>query len=168
MNRLIIDGYNLLNCGNLDIPLNLELETQRDYLIRQLQNYAATQNCHITVVFDNRQRSASAFSPAKLLKIIFSSPGKEADDVIRKMVRKSKAPAKLTVVTSDRVIRMTAKDHGVSNLTSEEFGRMICKNSTANSSNKKFQQTKTKFQSDLSDAEVDYWKTLFENRDDKD
>ncbi|MEZ4763779.1 MAG: hypothetical protein R3C26_11515 [Calditrichia bacterium] len=38
---------------------------------------------------------------------------------------------------------------------------MIQKNSATNSSNAKFQQTKTKFQGDLSDAEVDYWKKLF-------
>ena len=171
MEHIIVDGYNLLKCKTLEMPAGFDLEGQRDFLIRRLLTFCAQRCCKMTVVFDNSQLPPSAKSLHSTLKIIYASPGREADDVIKKMVRNAKKPANLTVITSDRAIRFTAKDHGVSNLSSQEFARMMRTATDAQSQNDPPETQRgisAKYHADIGEDEVRYWKALFEkDRDDE-
>ena len=106
---MIIDGYNVLHSRAFIAPAHLDLEGQREHLIRLLKSYAAKTGTHITVVFDNSQKPSSTIRQNKRLKLVYSLPGKEADDIIRQMIRSEKTPSSVLVVSSDRMIRFSAK-----------------------------------------------------------
>lgn len=172
MKRLLIDGYNLLNSRSFPAPEKLNLEGKRDHLIRLLKTFAQVNGYKITLVFDNSRQPSRQTSYSKLIKIIFSAPGQEADDVIKQKIRREKSPEELTVVSSDLAIRFSAKDHGISSLSSEEFCRMMHshprstspgKSSSANPQTEDFPPGATaKYDSAISEDEVQFWKQLFE------
>ncbi|MCK6621000.1 MAG: NYN domain-containing protein [Calditrichaceae bacterium] len=161
--RLLIDGYNLLNSRSFPTPAHLDLEGQRDHLARVLNSYAAKKNLRVTLVFDNSQKPSREVSRHKRLKIMFSAPGQEADDLIKKLIRQEKTPAELTVVSSDRAIRFAAKDHGVSSLSSEEFCSLMRSDGGSGSSAVTAAQV-AKYESEMGEEEVQFWKNLFERK----
>lgn len=172
MKRLLIDGYNLLNSPSFPVPEQFDLEGKREHLIRLLKSYAGRNHLKITLVFDNSQKPSRQVSGNKHLKIIFTSPQKEADDVIKEMVRSEKSSADLTVISSDLAIRFAAKDHGVSSLSSEEFSREMRadhrapqpskgKSNIPNSGDLPSSPT-AKYDSHIAEEEVQFWKKLFE------
>jgi predicted RNA-binding protein with PIN domain len=172
MKRLLIDGYNLLNSRSFPVPENLDLEGKRDHMIRVLKSYAQNKELKITLVFDNSQKPSRQISHYKHIKIIFSAPGQEADDVIKQKIRREKSPGDLTVVSSDLAIRFSAKDHGISSLASEEFCRIMRSDQRFSSAGKAgsaspqsadFSDAPTaKYDSAIGEDEVQYWKKLFE------
>lgn len=172
MKRLLIDGYNLLNSSSFPVPEQLDLEGKREHLIRLLKSYAGRNHLKIILVFDNSQKPSRQVSGSKHLKIIFTSPNKEADDVIKEMVRSEKSSADLTVVSSDLAIRFAAKDHGVSNISSEEFSREMRTDHRTPQPSKGKSKTQTsddrsssptaKYDSHIAEEEVQFWKKLFE------
>ena len=172
MKRLLIDGYNLLNSSSFPVPGKLDLEGKREHLIRLLKSYAGRNHLKVVLVFDNSQKPTLQVTGNKHLKIIFTPPHKEADDVIKEMVRSEKSSADLMVVSSDLAIRFAAKDHGVSSLSSEEFclemrtdhrvpqpskGKSKIPNSDDLPSS-----TTAKYDSHIAEEEVQFWKKLFE------
>jgi predicted RNA-binding protein with PIN domain len=170
MKRLLIDGYNLLNSRSFPVPEKLDLEGRRDHMIRVLKSYAQSTDSGITLVFDNSQKPSRQISFSKHIKIIFSAPGQEADDVIKQKIRREKSPEGLTVVSSDLSIRFSAKDHGVSSLSSEEFCRMMHSGHRSDSSQKSASANPrpansaptAKYDSEIGEDEVQFWKKLFE------
>lgn len=169
MKRIIIDGYNLLNSRSFSAPAHLDLEGQRNHLVRLLASYAGIARVSVTLVFDNSQKMASSSTQEKNVKVVFSRPGQEADDVIKAMVRRVRNPAQLTVVSSDRAIRFSAKDHGVSALTSEEFCTVMNAGNASASGNDspavRPSSPAAKYDTDISESEVQFWKDLFEQGD---
>lgn len=172
MKRLLIDGYNLLNSSAFPVAGQLDLEGKREHLIRLLKSHAGRNRLEVILVFDNSQKPARQVTGNKHLKIIFTSPKKEADDVIKEMVRSEKSSADLTVVSSDLAIRFAAKDHGVSSLSSEEFCREMRadhqtpqpskgKSNAPGSGNIPSAPT-AKYDSQIAEDEVQFWKKLFE------
>lgn len=168
--RILIDGYNLLNSRSFPTPAHLDLEGQRDHLARVLNSYAAKKNLCVTLVFDNSQKPSREVSRHKRLKIMFSAPGQEADDLIKKLIRQEKTPAELTVVSSDRAIRFAAKDHGVSSLSSEEFCSLMRSDggsetsAGASGSSAVTAAQVAKYESEMGEEEVQFWKNLFERK----
>jgi predicted RNA-binding protein with PIN domain len=172
MKRLLIDGYNLLNSRSFPVPEKLDLEGKREHLIRLLKSFAQGNGYKITLVFDNSQKPSRQTSYYKQIKIIFSAPGQEADEVIKQKIRREKSPENLTVVSSDLAIRFSAKDHGISSLSSEEFCQMMRSNPRSAPSKKRgsanprttdFPPGATaKYDSAIGEDEVQYWKQLFE------
>lgn len=166
--RLLIDGYNLLNSRAFPTPAHLDLEGQRDHLARVLNSYAAKKNLTITLIFDNSQKPSRNISRHRRLKIVFSAPGQEADDLIKKLIRQEKTPGELTVVSSDRAIRFAAKDHGVSSLSSEEFCSLMRSDGGSETSDRASGSSTVtaaqvaKYESEIGEDEVQFWKNLFE------
>ena len=155
--KIIIDGYNLLHCSAWPATKDRDLEGQRDNLIRQLQTYAARQGESIVVVFDNSRGAMKQILHGSLLKIVYSPASKEADEVIQQMIRKAPNTRNIIVVSTDRAIRNTAKDHGAISMRSESFCHLLFSNETNTSYSTTSEEDK-----ELSAEEVEYWKRLFE------
>ncbi len=95
--HLIVDGYNVSKTGFPD----LTLADQRERLVRQLAAFGARTSAEITVVFDGA--AVIATRPfARGVRVLFSPPGVQADDVIDDLVRAESTGRLLVVVSSDR------------------------------------------------------------------
>ena len=165
MQEILIDGYNLLYSTDIVSDNQADLETQRDELLRKLQNFAVKKRSKIIVVFDAKEKIHGGKIHLSFVKVIFSPPGKLADDVIRSMIRKSKKPQNLVVVSSDNEIRRTARDHSATSVTSQEFANQLHRIKFGENSGRKNKEIGQKYNPEMDDAELAYWKTLFENRE---
>ncbi|NOX38609.1 MAG: hypothetical protein GXO78_13850 [Calditrichaeota bacterium] len=166
--KILIDGYNLLHSPAFHTPLNLDLEGQRDHLIRLLYSYANQHGVEVVVVFDSSLQTNNRRFQARRVKVIFSAPHQEADDVIRQLIRQEKNAHHLVVVSSDQAIRFTASDHGARSWSSEEFCRQLFSPPTpAEPADSELEKARGKYEPDLSDQEIQEWMDLF-NREDTD
>ncbi|MGH1363516.1 MAG: NYN domain-containing protein [Calditrichia bacterium] len=161
--QIVIDGYNLLRSSAYPLAQKLDLEEQRNELIRQLQTYSAKRGEKIVLVFDNSSGSMHQKSHGSLLHIIYSAASQEADDVIQALIRKSSNARSMIIVSSDRAIRHTAKDHGAMSMRSESF----CADLLSSDESTTTYSTETPQDEDLSADEVAYWKRLFEEGKDE-
>jgi len=163
MVKYIIDGYNLLNSPAFSAPLNSNLEQRRDHLIRLTKSNSQFERCEVIIVFDNSMFSrTSKFSASGKVQIRFTQPSMEADEFIKKLIRKEKNPARLIVVSSDRAIQFAAKDHGARTLSSEDYCRMFGRKAFPFSNNIDPGLNNEKYDPKLGEKEIDYWKRLFE------
>lgn len=178
MRKYIIDGYNLLNSPAFNAPLNSNLEQRRDHLIRVIQSNSQFEQCEVVVVFDNSKfPKTSGFSASGRVRIRFTQPSMEADELIKKIIRKEKDPARLIVVSSDRAIQFAAKDHGATILSSEDYCRLAVRRSPHAAGRSGIKKTSPpsgkikpgfnyeKFDPNLDEKEIQYWKRLFEQDD---
>lgn len=167
MKKYIIDGYNLLNSPEFNAPLQLDLQDQRNHLIRLIKSHSHFEPCAVTIIFDN----SLSFQMGRIKKdgrivIRFTNPSMEADELIRVLIRKEKKPAELIVVSSDRAIQYAAKDHGARVLSSEDYCRLMRnKQNPLAEDNPKF--IRDKYEPNLDEQELDFWKRLFERDEDE-
>ena len=103
---LLIDCYNVLHAQK---PVSLAgLEEASLCALLAASPWARS---GVTVVCDGRPKPHSptpgelASSPGGGVELIFSGPGRSADDVIIGLIEKDSAPRRLTVVSSDRTIQ---------------------------------------------------------------
>lgn len=102
--HLIVDGYNVSKTGFAE----LSLADQRDRLVRQLSALAARTSAEVTVVFDGA--AVTTTRPfARGVRVLFSAPGVQADDVIADLVRAEPTGRPVVVISSDRRVA----DHAV-------------------------------------------------------
>ena len=163
--KILIDGYNLLNSRAFSVAGHLDLEGKRDHLLKVLKSYGKQEGLHISVVFDNARHPVRQVSRSKNFLVIFCRPGEEADDELKKMIRKAAGSSDVAVISSDRSIQFTAKDHGVAVISSEAFCRMMRTPSAAPARSAPPPQVPkdltAKYNSNISEKEVQYWKDLF-------
>jgi len=105
--HLIVDGYNVSKTG---FP-ELVLADQRERLVRQLAAFAARTTAEVTVVFDGAAVATSR-PFARGVRVLFSPPGVEADDVIADLVRAEPTGRIVIVVSTDRRVADDAIDAG--------------------------------------------------------
>jgi hypothetical protein len=102
--HLIVDGYNVSKTGFA----GLSLADQRERLVRQLSVLAARTSAEVTVVFDGA--AVTTTRPfARGVRVLFSAPGIQADDVIADLVRAEPTGRPVMVISSDRRVA----DHAV-------------------------------------------------------
>lgn len=167
MKKLLIDGYNLLNSRAFSVAEHLDLEGKRDHLLKVLKSYGKQESLHISVVFDNASHPMRQVSRGRHFLVIFCRPGEEADDELKQMIRKSAGQPDIAVVSSDRSIQFTAKDHGIAVISSEAFCRMMRtpQAAPARSAPPPLPKDLTaKYNSNISDKEVQFWKELFQRK----
>jgi predicted RNA-binding protein with PIN domain len=109
--HLVVDGYNLTKTAYPDLPL----ADQRTRLVASLGALAARTRVEITVAFDGT--AASAGSAASLptprgVRVLFSSPGQLADDLIRVLLRAEPAGRTVVVATSDQAVAASVRTAG--------------------------------------------------------
>jgi predicted RNA-binding protein with PIN domain len=82
----------------------------------------------VTVVCDGRPKPHSPSPDAVgAVTLIFSGAGRSADDVIIELIEKNTSPRRLTVVSSDRVIRKAARRRRARDVSSEEFLKQLAR-----------------------------------------
>ncbi len=99
--HLLVDGYNVTKTGYGNRPL----ADQRAKLLAGLEGLASQTKAEITCVFDGAEIDAPvAPVPSRRVRVLFSSPGETADELIIRLVRAEPEGRPLAVVTSDKEI----------------------------------------------------------------
>jgi predicted RNA-binding protein with PIN domain len=163
-NKIIIDGYNLILAVREDFPGNLDLEGQREHLLRVLNSSQQLKKFRLIVIFDGRSEVKNLAPSSGRIRIIFSKGRKKADQIIQELVRKDPTPGQIEVVSSDREIQFTAKDHGAKVRESRDFWQQIRLKQNSKSGTGR---NKTETDRSLSDREVREWLEIFKNKKSK-
>ena len=116
---LIVDGYNVTMTGWPELAAG----EQRRRLVTALQGLAARTATHSEVVFDGAAVDPSLVPTAgrQLVRVRFSSPGVEADDVVLDLVERLPAATPLVVASSDKRVREGAKRLGANLLHARQL-----------------------------------------------
>ena len=120
--HLIVDGYNLLaQTGRVGAGANLNSETAREALLRDLAAYRQRKSHAITVIFDGWQQGWGTEQREHRLglDIIFSRRGEKADQVIQRLA--TEFGSACAVVSSDREIIDVARAQGAFVMKAQEF-----------------------------------------------
>ena len=111
---IIIDAYNLIfkvpELG--DNTRKCDIEDLRDKFLSILKQYKAERKHKLTVVFDGKGFGASNIMEDSGVDVVFSRPGLDADEEIKRLVSSSKHPRDIVVVTEDRDIIQFVKKYG--------------------------------------------------------
>ena len=124
--HIIIDGYNLIRQSlSLRQFEDRSLEEGRNELIQRLSRFKKERGHTITVVFDGWIGGSSKEERynEKGITVIYSKKGEQADEVIKRMVRKGRSS--VIVVTSDRTVADVATRSGGTAIPSPEFESRI-------------------------------------------
>ncbi|MEJ2635858.1 MAG: NYN domain-containing protein [Calditrichia bacterium] len=161
--KIIIDGYNLIKSVPDGFSRQESLESQREHLLRILHSSPQLNNQKIVVVFDGSSGLPGLHPPRyRGIQVVFSGDKKEADDVIKEMIRTSGSPGNLQIVSSDLQIQFTAKDHGAGVIGSQEFWSQL---NSPRASSRTDSSPAYPPDAELSDKEVRKWLELFKNRE---
>lgn len=106
--HLIIDGYNVTKTGYPELPL----ADQRERLAHQVAALAARTGAEVTVVFDGADVLMVPSAGPRGVRVLFSEPGVQADDVIRDLVSAEPPGRQLVVATSDRAVVTSVRHRG--------------------------------------------------------
>jgi predicted RNA-binding protein with PIN domain len=99
--HLVVDGYNVTKTGYGSLPL----DAQRSRLLSALGALAARSGAEVTCVFDGAALDAPVAVPGhRGVRVLFSSPGESADELIRRLVRAEPPGRPVVVVSSDREV----------------------------------------------------------------
>ncbi|MBU6398719.1 MAG: NYN domain-containing protein [Verrucomicrobia bacterium] len=113
--RILVDGYSLLHgWPELAPGKPRHSEAARDELIEVLTRYRDVIETPITIVFDG---GAAAYRPRQArsnpeMEVLFSPPGKTADQVIERVAYRLAALGEVLVVTDDYAERDTVINGG--------------------------------------------------------
>ena len=108
MDRLIVDGYNMIFAWpELAALKDVKLEDARDLLVAMLADYAAMTQQRITVVFDSHRRADAEASEQMIngVQVLYSGRKTSADHVIEKLLFEARPGDEVTVATSDSLQR---------------------------------------------------------------
>ena len=117
---VLIDGYNLLHVAR---RLDEEGDFGRQQLCHMLGRWAGLTRQQVMVVFDGTQPSEGLGEQlhGRGVDVSYSGGGRTADQEIIERIAASTAPRRLTVVSSDRVIRRAAKRRRCVSVDSASF-----------------------------------------------
>jgi len=150
---ILIDGHNLIG----RIPdLSLADPDDEQQLAALLLTYRARTGKPVTVVFD----PGGAFALPETrrhggVEVVFAPHGGSADQVIARRVRRSRNPAGITVVTSDRELASEVLSYGARVKSAEAFAGEL--SAVAG-------DRPESHDGPLSAAELEAWLALFEGR----
>jgi predicted RNA-binding protein with PIN domain len=150
---ILIDGHNLI--GRMP-TLSLADPDDERQLVALLLSYRTRTRKPVTVVFD--PGGAFALSETRRhggIEVVFAPHGSSADQVIVRRVRRSRNPAGITVVTSDRELAGEAHNYGARVKSAEVFAAELSALLVGGSEG---------HDSPLSAAELEAWLALFEGR----
>ncbi|MFN8039221.1 MAG: NYN domain-containing protein [Acidimicrobiales bacterium] len=107
---LVVDGYNVAKTAWPDLPIAVE----RERLVDGLADLQARTGVDVLVVFDGAEQPGPTGAPPspRPIRVRFSPPDVEADDVIVALVADLPEQRPVTVVSSDRRVQRGAADGG--------------------------------------------------------
>ena len=122
MKTIIIDGYNLIHAISelYDIFLR-DMQKAREQLIFNLTSAITIHSFQCIVVFDSKEASTYFERKNEPIRVIYSYPEGSADDVIVKLVKESKKPKSITIVSDDKAVRANCKEAGAHIESPKEF-----------------------------------------------
>ncbi len=109
--HLIVDGYNLTKTGYGSLPL----ADQRSRLVSSLGALAARTGVEVTVAFDATAAPPGATSglpSPRGVRVLFSSSGQLADDLIRQLLRAEPDGRTVLVASSDQAVAASVREAG--------------------------------------------------------
>jgi predicted RNA-binding protein with PIN domain len=122
---LIVDGYNVSMTGWPDAGA----AEQRRRLVAALHDLAARTSTPSEVVFDGAEVEALAVPAPRrqLVRVRFSPPGVEADDVVIDLVRRLPAATPLVVASSDNRVREGVRRLGANVIHSRQLVELLAR-----------------------------------------
>lgn len=115
---VLVDGYNV-TIGRWG--QHLGITEQRDRLEQAATSAAARTGAELWIVFDGADATSSAGTPRSLVRVLFSEPGEEADDVIIRLVSEIPAERPVIVVSDDNRVRRGSVAGGANLFTAAQF-----------------------------------------------
>ena len=130
MQRLIVDGYNILHAwaSLKQLASEASLEAAREKLIERLSVLGLVSGEEVTVVFDAHHSSSLANSAETVegVRVIFTRKGHSADHAIERLAYEaSKVGDVITVATSDRFQRDLVRGMGGAVVSALELERRV-------------------------------------------
>jgi len=120
--HLLVDGYNVTKGGYGEVSL----QAQRHRLLSGLAGLAARTAAEVTVVFDGVERVAPLATPApRGVRLLFSTDGETADEVLRRLVRLEPPGRPVVVVSSDREVADGVRASGATPMPSAALLRLL-------------------------------------------
>ena len=120
---VLVDGY---NCTLRDAPTaGLPIPEQRRRLVDALTELASRTHTDVEVVFDGADVDQPLASGRRGVRVTFSPPGTEADDVV--IARSASLPLDRPVVvaSSDNRVRAGAADNGANVISAEQLMAVV-------------------------------------------
>jgi predicted RNA-binding protein with PIN domain len=116
---LLVDGYNVSQLGWPDLPI----AEQRTRLADALAELSARTGAEVTVVFDGAETAYPSIVPgtARPVRVVFSPPGVEADDVVIGRVAELRPFRPVAVASSDRRVQAGAAQSGANVISSPQL-----------------------------------------------
>lgn len=154
--HLLIDGHNLIG-SNLFQDIRLSDEDDEAKLVRRLKIWQSRVRVSMTVIFD---RGIPGGLDVKMgssgVEVIFAADPAQADDLIRRRLRKAKKG--LVLVTNDDALLREAAVYGVTAWRGEQFVQRMSPKIPERP------EAGTEEDVQLSKAEVEEWLALFRSR----
>ena len=148
----LIDGHNLIGTGIIH-GISLKDEDDEVKLVQLLRRYQSRVRTRLTVVFDRGVPGGYAHAlSGGGVEVVFAGSGHSADDIIMARIRRSRNPAALRVVSSDRTIQQFAKAHGCRVISAADFAREVVRPLPAPAKDEDVH---------LSEEEIEEWLRLF-------
>lgn len=122
--HLVVDGYNVTKTAWPELPL----ERQRDRLLGGLAPVAARSGAEVTVVFDAAGATERPLvNRPRGVRVLFSSPGVIADDVIRDLVGAEPPGRPVVVVSSDAEVVRDVLAAGARTASAGALSRLLAR-----------------------------------------
>jgi len=119
--RVLVDGNNVMGALAAEC-----VDAGRSMLRELLARFAERVGGVVTVVFDGPPRRGESRPAAEAGSVtVLYGVDRTADDVVIERIRAESAPRRLTVVSSDRVIRREARKRRCRALRAESFAKWL-------------------------------------------
>ena len=129
MDRLIVDGYNVIHAWpELKKLLGVSLEAARGRLLEKMSVYGNISETDVTVIFDAHQTAAHNNSEETVdgVRVIFTRKGHKADHAIERMAYEARtAGDSIIVATSDRFQADLVRGMGGAVISATELERRV-------------------------------------------
>jgi predicted RNA-binding protein with PIN domain len=122
---LLIDGHNLIGA----MP-DIDLADPDDewQLVVRVRTYCAAKRTTATIVFDSGPGPApTGRLSTDQVKVLFAPPGVVADVILLQLLRRSKAPSKVTIVTNDQGLAGLVRQAGGQVRSATQFARELAR-----------------------------------------
>lgn len=115
----LIDGNNLIGHTK---SISYKDPKARQQVLDRIAGFLESRRRSATVVFDG---TAEPLRKTRWMRLVFSGPGRTADDLIRGQVEGTRSRKDLCVVSSDNGVYGYARSCGVDALKCHEFNRLL-------------------------------------------
>ena len=124
---IIVDGYNIIGAQKRNFSMMQDLETCRDHLCSDLEDYAGFTDSEIMLVFDGYQSENVLRSEDKHgnLTVIYTKHGETADSYIERVAATIPKYREIYVATSDNLEQSQIFSTGAIRMTAAELIRLL-------------------------------------------